>query len=323
VKRREFIVAFVMAQLAVSPQGETQQTDGKLPRIGLLFGVRSENSDALIEGLRMAGHTDGQNVVLETRFQGMSPERIDELANELVALKCNVIFAADPYAIRGVMKASKSVPIVGIDLETDPVANGWAQSLARPGGNLTGFFLDIPEMGGKLIEFARDVIPDLTRLGVVWDEAIGVMQFSATETAARALGVTTISLPTRRLEEISDGLERAARARTQCIIVLSSPLFFRWRSQIVDLALQQRLPTISVLTSFPKVGGLLAYGPNLPAMFIRAATYIDRILSGTKPGDLPIQRPSKFTLAINAKSASTLGLSIPESLLSRADEVIE
>jgi ABC-type uncharacterized transport system substrate-binding protein len=179
-------------------------------------------------------------------------------------------------------------------------------------------------LGGKLVEFAREVVPALSRLAVLWDTTIGDTQFRATEAAAaHAAGVTLYRLPIQRAEEIAEALERAAREQTQCVIVLSSPLFFKQRSQIADLALQRGLPVVSLFTSFPKVGGLLAYGPNVASMFTQAARYIDRILSGAKPADLPIERPSKFELVINLKTAKALGITIPQSLLTRADEVIE
>ncbi|HEX6442971.1 MAG TPA: ABC transporter substrate-binding protein [Stellaceae bacterium] len=323
MRRREFIAVLVTAQLALQQCANAEGADAKLPRIGILLIAPSENSDALIDGLRKAGYLDGQNVLLEKRFHGTSLHRIDEFASELAALECRLIFAASPYAIRAATKATRTIPIVGVDLETDPVASGWAQSLARPGGNLTGVFLDIPELGGKLVDFAREVVPGLSRLGVLWDAAIGSAQIDATEAAARTAGLTLNSLPIRDAEQIKAEFDRAAGDRTQCVLVLSSPLFFRQRSQIAELALDNRLPTVSLLTSVPKVGGLLGYGPNLASMFGRAASHIDRIIRGAKPGDLPIERPSKFELIINVKSAHALGLDIPEPLLARADEVIE
>jgi ABC-type uncharacterized transport system substrate-binding protein len=322
MKRRDFI-ALLGGAAAWPLTARAQQPAQKLPRIGSIQTFQNENTEAFSHGLREAGYVDGQNVVLDTRFHRGALDRIDEFAEELVVLKCSVIFAAAPYAIQAAMKRTSTIPIVGIDLETDPVASGWAKSFARPGGNLTGLFLDIPELAGKQIELLKEAVPTVTRLAVIWDATIGSVQFRATETAARPSGVALHSYPIRSVEDIKDGIERAAREQANGLIVLTSPLIFNQRSQIADLALKTRLPAISLFNSFPKVGGLMAYGPNLASMFKRAASYVDRILSGAKPGELPIERPTKFELVINLKTAKGLGLTIPESFLLRADELIE
>jgi len=322
MKRRAFIR--LLGGAAAWPLvARAQQPAEKLARIGSIQNFRNENFEAFIQGLREAGYVDGQNMLLETQFYAGVLDRIDEFTSELVALKCSVILATAPYAVQAVMKATSKIPIVGIDLESDPVANGWVKSLARPGGNLTGFFLDIPELGGKQIELLKEAVPTVARLAVLWDATIGTVQFGATETAARPSGVTLESFPIRNVEDIKDAIERAARERVHGLVVLTSPLIFNQRSQIADLALKTRLPTISLFNSFPKVGGLMAYGPSLALMFKRAASYVDRILSGANPGELPIERPSKFELVINLKTAGALGLTVPPTLLARADEVIE
>ncbi len=201
------------------------------------------------------------------------------------------------------------------------MAIGWAGSIGRPGGNLTGFFLDLPELGGKQIELLKETVPSLYSLAVLWDSTIGLVQFRATEAAARTAGMTLLSLPIQRLEDFTGAFDRAARERVHGVVVLSSPLIFGQRLEIVGLALKGRLPTISVFTIFPRSGGLMAYGPNFIDMFKRAATYVDRILKGAKAGDMPIERPSKFDLVVNLKTA--IGLEVPATLLARADEVIE
>jgi putative ABC transport system substrate-binding protein len=323
MRRREFITLLCGAAVAWPLAARAQQLAGKLPRVGIIHTSQSENDEAFEQGLREAGYVDGQNMVLETRFHRGVLDRIDEFASELVALKCSVIVATAPYGIRAVMKATSTIPIVGLDLESDPVASGWAKSLARPGGNLTGFFLDIPEFGGKQIELLRETVPTAADVAVLWDATIGAIQFHATELAARASGVALQSLPIRGVEDIKDAIERAARARVHGLVILTSPLIFNQRSQIADLALQARLPTISVFNSFPKVGGLMAYGPNLPSMFKQAAGYVARILAGAKADELPIERPSKFELIINLKTAKALGLDVPWFVQQRADELIE
>lgn len=322
MRRREMITLLGTAaawQLAARAQQQT----GKLPRIGSILTEPSELVEALSQGLREAGYVDGQNIALDTRYHHGSLERVDEFARELVALKCGVIVAGSPYAIRAVLKETNTIPSVGIDLESDPVANGWVKSLARPGRNLTGLFLDIPELGGKQIELLKNVVPTLTRLDVLWDAVIGTLQFQAIETSARSSGVTLESFPIRTAEEINNAFERAAQRRVDGMMILTSPLIFNQRSQIADLALKARLPTINGFNLYPKAGGLMAYGPNFPSMFKRAASYVDRILSGANPGELPIERPTKFELVINLKTAKALDVQVPWQLQQLADEVIE
>src|SRR5262249_1737220 len=235
LKRREFITLLGGAA-AWSLAARAQQPAGKLPRIGTIQNFQNENFEAFVQGLREAGYVDGQNIFLETRFYGGEIGRIDEFARDLVALKCNVILATSPYAIRVVRNATSTIPIVGIDLETDPVASGWVKSLARPGGNFTGLFLDIPELGGKQLELLKEAVPTVRVLGVLWDATIGTDQFRATQTAARLFGVTLESFPIRSVEDIKDAVERAGREQMHGLVALTSPLIFNQRSQIADLA---------------------------------------------------------------------------------------
>jgi putative ABC transport system substrate-binding protein len=323
LRRRQFVTLLGGAVVSWPLAARAQQTLGKLPRIGVIHNVRSENSAAFEQGLREAGYVDGQNMVLEARFPGAAVDRLDEVARELVALKCSVIFASNPYSIRAATKATSTIPIVGVDLESDPIASGLAKSLARPGGNFTGFFLDLPELGGKQIELLMEAVPKLSRLAVLWDATIGTVQFHATQMAPRPAGVTLQSLPIKQVEDIHGAVEEAVREQVQGLVVLSSPLIFLQRSQIADTALSARLPAINLFNTFPKVGGLMAYGPDFPSIFTHAAGYVARILAGANPGELPIQRPTKFVLIINLKTAKALGLTVPDKLLALADEVIE
>jgi putative ABC transport system substrate-binding protein len=326
MRRREFITVLGGAAAAWPLTGRAQQPAQELRRIGAIHIIQSENSEAFVQGLREAGLVDGENMVLDARFYGGSGsvlDRYDEYARELVALKCSVIFASNPYAIRALLKATTTIPTVGIDLESDPVASGLAKSLARPGGNFTGFFLDIPELGGKQIELLREAVRTVSRLAVLWDATIGAVQFHATEMAARSAGVVLQSLPIRRPEDVNEVFERTVREQAQAMVILSSPLIFAERAHIADLALKTRLPTISLFNSFPEFGGLMAYGPDFPSIFRQAAGYVSRIFAGAKPAELPIQRPTKFELVINVKTAQAVGLTMPEALLVRADKVIE
>jgi putative tryptophan/tyrosine transport system substrate-binding protein len=310
MRRREFIT--LLGSPIVWPiTAHAQQSVDRLPRIGVIQTSRSENHEAFLQGLRDAGYVDGQNVLLEVRFHEGALDLLEEQAREVVALKCIAIFASNPYAIRAATKATSTIPIVGIDLESDPVADGLVKSVSRPGGNFTGFFLDIPELGGKQIELLMEAVPTVSRLAVLWDANIGTIQFHATEMAPRPAGITLQSLPIRRVEDINEAIEQAARERVHGVVVLSSPLIFLQRPLIASMALKARLPTINLVNSFPRVGGLMAYGPDFPSLFRQAAGYIGRILGGANPGELPIQRPTKFELVINLRTAKALGIDIP------------
>jgi putative ABC transport system substrate-binding protein len=323
VRRREFITLLGGAAAAWPLAAHAQRQSGRVPRIGVLNRNRSEGLVAFIQGLSDVGYIDGQNAHIEIRIYETMLDRLAELANELVMLKCDVILAAAPYAIDAATRATSTIPIVGIDLESDPVASGWAKSLGRPGSNFTGLFLDLPELSGKQIELLKEAVPTLSHLGVLWDSTIGEVQFHATEAAALAAGVTLRSLPIQSPDDFKGAFDLAAREQINGAVVLSSPLIFGERLQIAGWALKARLPTISLFTLFPGSGGLMAYGPNLPDMYKRAATYVDRILRGATAGELPIERPSRFELVINLKTAKALDLEVPWTLLMRADEVIE
>jgi ABC-type uncharacterized transport system substrate-binding protein len=322
MRRREFL-SILIASGTWPLAAKAQQSSAELPRICSLHTARNENSEGFFRGLREAGLVDGQNVRIDARFHGTALDQLDEVVRELVTLKCRVIFASNPYAIQAVMKATKTIPIVGVDLESDPVANGLVNSVARPGGNFTGFFLDIPELGGKQIDLLIEAVPAVSRLAVLWDATIGEIQFRATEKAPRPAGIVLQSLPIRREQDINEAIQKATRDQANGLVVLSSPLIYQHRSQIGSIALNARLPTISLFNTFPKQGGLMAYGPDFPAIYTQAAGYVARILAGANPAELPIQRPTKFELVINLKTARALGLTIPEKLLVRADEVIE
>jgi ABC-type uncharacterized transport system substrate-binding protein len=320
--RRAFITV-VGGSILVAPLAVDAEQADKVPRIGFLQRARNENVGVFMLALREAGYIDGQNAVVETRIYEGTLDQIPQFAQELVALKCDVIVAAAPYAIGATMKATSSIPIVGIDLESDPVASGWATSISRPGRNLTGLFLDLPELGGKQIQLLKEAVPKLSRVAVLWDSAIGEVQFRATEAVGHAAGFRVQSLPIQRLGDFQNAFAQAVREQSNGVVVLSSPLINEQRSQIANLALRNRLPTIGLFTSFPASGTLMAYGPSLQELYKRAPSYVDKILKGAKPGELPIERPTKFELVINLKTAKALGLTIPHSLLLRADQVIE
>jgi putative ABC transport system substrate-binding protein len=280
---------------------------------------------AFLTGLQEAGYAQGKDVHVESRYAHGDLNRLPALARELAALQVAAIVTSNPYTTRAAREASSTVPIiVALDYETDPVASGWIASIARPGGNLTGFFLEQPEMSGKLLQLLKEGVPSLTKAAVLWDETIGRDQLDATVGAARAVGLTLKPLSVRRAQDLTGAFGTAARERVTGLVVLTSPLLSLNRARIAELALKHRLPGITLFTNFPAFGFLMAYGPNQPDAFRRAASqYVARILNGARPAELPVQRPEKFDLVINLKTAKALRLTIPPSLLLRADQVIE
>ena len=220
-------------------------------------------------------------------------------------------------------KQTSSIPIVAHDLESDPVAKGWVKSLARPGGNMTGFFLDIPEMSGKQVGLLREVLPHLSRLAILGVPGLNALQFAATEAAAKAVGVEAEILEARSYDDFAAAIGATRTKHIEVGVLLSSPLVYSHSKQIAELALAKRLPFICLFPEFAKLGGFMAYGSNLDDEFRRCGGYVGRILHGAKPSDLPIQRPEKFYLVINLKTAEALGVSVPHALLATADEVVE
>jgi len=322
MRRREFIS--VIVGTAAWPLGALAQQE-VMPVIGFLqegSGVPHLLA-AFREGLAEAGYVEGKNLAIEYRYSKDRPKLLPEAAGDLVRLNVNVIFAAAPFAIAAARNATNSIPIVAVDLESDPLATGYVKSLARPGGNLTGMFLDIPELSGKQAGLLKEIVPRLSRIAIIGIPGLNTLQFAATETAARAFAVKAEIMEVRVLDDFEAALEAARTRHVEAGILLSSPLVFRSSKQIGELAIAQRLPLISLFAEFPKVGGLLAYGPNVGELYRRCGDYVAKILHGAKPSDLPIQRPERFDLVINLKTAAALGLDVPSQLQQLADEVIE
>ncbi len=235
-----------------------------------------------------------------------------------------VLVVTSTHGVSAARRRTRTVPIVAIDLETDPVASGLVASLARPGGNVTGFFLDVPEMSGKLVQLLKEAVPRATRVvAVLWDAAIARPQFEATGQAARAAGITVHSAPVRQADDLGGAVERAVRDLARALIALSAPLMRLYQPRIDELALRHRLPSVTLFPLLADGHGLMSYGPDLDDMFRRSAAYVDQILKGVPAGDLPVQRPARFHLAINLRTARTLGLTVPQVLLLRADRVID
>jgi putative ABC transport system substrate-binding protein len=246
-----------------------------------------------------------------------------EAARDLVRLSVNIIFATTPEAVAAATNATTSIPVVALDLENDPLAKGYVKSLARPGGNMTGMFLDIPELSGKQVGLLKEIVPRLSRIAIFGIPGLNAAQFAATKTATQALRLEAEVMEVRVADDFEHALEAARTKHVEAGILLSSPLVFASSKQIGDLAIAKRLPLISLFGEFPKVGGFMAYGPNVSELMRRCGVYVGKILHGAKPSDLPIQRPERFDLVINLKTAEALGLSVPAVLLATADEVIE
>jgi len=314
--------------LCVAPLAAAQEA-GKVWRIGFLTsgGCPDESSAAglmLFEGLRARGYVVGKTVVFECRRSDEGrEERFRELAAELVRLKVDLIIGISSAATRALRPTTKTIPIVALDLETDPVGSGLAASLARPGGNITGVFLDAPEMNGKRLQLLKEAAPWLSRVAALSDATMDAVPLKAMETAARSLNLRLQTVEIRSPKDFDAAFRTVAREHAGGIVVLESPLTRLHQKKIVDLALKAGLPTIARDPLFAQAGGLMSYGPDVRQLFQQLASFVDRILKGAPPGQLPIERPIRFYLVVNLKTAKALGLQIPPALLLQADQVID
>jgi putative tryptophan/tyrosine transport system substrate-binding protein len=330
MERRRFIEVIAGGLLAAPLAAEAQQA-AKVPRIGFLSLNLAPNPhlhEAFRRGLRELGYVEGRNVVIEIRDAEGKPERLPALAAELVALKVDVIVTGGgtPAALAA-KQATKTIPIVFASAP-DPVTDGLVTSLARPGGNVTGSSNLNPELVGKCLEQLKQAAPRVSRVAVLWqpgfiNERTDKDMLKAADVAAQALGVRLQVVEARGPTDIDRALSKMTMARAGALTVLPSAMLFTERRRLVDLAAKNRLPAMYPQREFVDAGGLMAYGPNLADLFRRAATYVDKILKGAKPGDLPVEQPTKFELVINLKTAKALGLTIPPSVLGRADQIIE
>jgi putative tryptophan/tyrosine transport system substrate-binding protein len=330
ITRRVFVGSLAGGLLATSAAAEAQQA-AKVPRIGYLTGSLAANPhlpEAFRQGLRDLGYVEDRNVVIEYRSAEGKLERLPALAAELVALKVDVIVAAaGTVTALAARQATGTLPIVFIGAG-DPVSAGLVTSLARPGGNLTGLSALSPELVGKCLELLKQVVPGVSRIAFLWQAGVTPERMEReilkeADVAARALGVQLQVVQVRGPADIDKAFSDMTRARAGALTVFSTPMFSGERKRLVDLAAKNRLPTMFSFRGYVDAGGLMAYGPNLADLARRAATYVDKILKGAKPGDLPVEQPTKFELVINLKTAKALGLTIPPSLLGRADEVVQ
>jgi putative tryptophan/tyrosine transport system substrate-binding protein len=329
MQRREFIKALGGVALAWPLKADAQPS-GKLFRIGFFSSGAAAAQGGpgtaryYVEALRGLGWIEGKNVVFEYRYAENHPDRLADMAAELVHLKVDVIVAGGTLAPLAAKRATSTIPIVMANAG-DPLGSGLVSSLAYPGGNVTGLSLMAPDLGGKRLELLKELLPGLSRAAVVWNAAnpYAANVFRETERAARKLAIDIQSLEVRGPDDFDTAFEAARAQHPEGLITIEDPLTIDNRKQIVDFAARNRLPAIHGVREFVEAGGLIAYGANLVDLARRAATYVDKILRGAKPADLPVQQPTKFEMVINLKTAKALGLELPPTLLARADEVIE
>ena len=280
---------------------------------------------AFRDGLRELGYVEGKNLQLEVRWGEGKLERLATLADELVQAKVEVIVAATSPSVVAARQATQTLPIV-MPVSSDPVGDGLVASLARPGGNITGLSLMAPELGRKRLQLLQETFPKVSRaVAVLWNPAyVGMLaRFEQAQVAAPAVGLTVRSVEVRDTHELEVAFEAIIREHPDGLLLLADPFTFSQRARIVEFGAEQRLPVIYESSDFVDVGGLISYGPNINDMYRRSATYVDKILRGAKPADLPIEQPTKFELVINMRAAKALGITFPESILLRADRVIE
>jgi putative ABC transport system substrate-binding protein len=323
VNRRALIAA--LGAVLVTPLPSRAQTAGNQTRVGMLGSTRIAPAlyDMFKRGLGELGYVDRQNILIVESDAGDVPTRLPALAAELVRTKVNAIFVRGPVALAAAAKATKTIPIVAIDLESDPVALGYAKTLAEPGGNVTGVFLDLPEVSAKQLQLFREIVPGMRRVALVGDSSGNAAQLQATERAAATFGIQVRMFGARTAPELDSALDGARGSHADGVIIFSSPTVFSHRARLAVIGRDLRLATVSLFTEFAEAGGLLAYGPSLRESFRRCGLFVGKVLKGAKLGNLPIERPEKFELVINLKTARALGLTIPPSLLARADQVIE
>jgi putative tryptophan/tyrosine transport system substrate-binding protein len=324
MNRRRFITLLGGAA-AAWPLAARAQQSGKLPTIGFLVpGTWSQRVAAFVQRLRELGWTEGRNVAIEYRWPEGRNDRVAEIAVELVQIKVDVIVTTGTPAALAAKQATSAIPIV-FAAAADPVGTGLVASLARPGGNVTGLSLQQADLAGKRLELLREVIPAVRRLAILANvgNPNAVPEMGEVRAAARTLGLEVAVFEIRRTEDIAPAFEALIKDRSEALYVVGDPLLTTNRIRLNTLALGARLPTSYANRESVEVGGLMSYGPNFLDLFRRAAEYADKILRGAKPADLPVEQPNKFDLVINLVAAKALGLTVPPTLLTRADEVIE
>ena len=332
MRRREFI-KLVGGAAAAWPLSVNAQPSAKIPRIGLMVtgSLQSPEArvqlDAFRQGLRQLGYTEGRNIAIEYRGADGRIERFPNLAAELVRLEVDLIFAANTRAALAARQATSTIPIVSAVMG-DPVEDGLVASLAQPGGNVTGLTFLAPELTAKRMQLLKDALPNVSRVAALWHPgAYGERtmddMLKATESAAQTLGVQLQLIEVRAAGELERAFSTMMKERAEALFLFPTPMLFLARRRIIELAATNRLPSVSQAREFVELGGLIAYGANINDLFRRSTVYVDKILKGAKPADLPVEQPTRFELVINLKTAKTLGIDMPLALMIRADEMIE
>ncbi len=329
MERRTFLATLAGGLLAAPLAAEAQPRE-KVPRVGYLSPgsssdpARRRRFEAFRQGLRELGYVEGQNIAIESRWAEGKYDRYSALAADLVRLKVDVIVAVGGRATQDAQQATRTIPIV-MSVVIDPVGSGLVASLARPGGNVTGLTIMASDLIGKQLELLKEVVPKVSRVALLWNPANpgSAPQLRQAEAAARALGVRLQPLEARGPQEIDSAFAAMTRERAGALLILPDAIFGNQRRQIAELAAKRRLPSLLGVGEYAEAGGLMTYSANNLDLERRAATFVDKILKGAKPADLPVEQPAKFELVINLRTAKAIGLTIPQSLLRRADEVIQ
>lgn len=327
MRRHAIALVFALAFGLALGHSASAQEKKTLPRIGFLGTVSpsviAARTDAFRQGLRDLGYREGENILIEYRWAEGNLDRVPERAAQLARLKVDVIVTTGPPATRVAKVTTASIPIV-MAFDTDPVRNGFVASLARPGGNITGLSALFPELTGKRLELLKEIVPRLGQIVVLGQstEPANAQTLRETELAAGALGVKLHYIDVVSSKDITSAIQDAARQRADAILVLAGYVFNSQPRQLADLAIKYRLPSVYQGSEYVKAGGLMSYGTNIAELFRRAATYVDKILKGAKPADLPVEQPKKFEFVVNLKTAKQIGLTIPPNVLARADKVI-
>ena len=327
MKRRTFVAGLAVA--AGLPSVALAQAATSVPEVALFYTgplVSAEARARMVrDDLAAEGFVDGKSFAVSITVADNNSDELPRLATSLVRPSVKVILAIGPGAVKAAQAATTTIPIVAVDLETDPVREGLAQSLAHPGGNLTGLFFDFPEFSGKLLELLAEAQPGLTRVAALWDPGSGSVQIEAAQAAASARGMTLQVLKVDDLAKLADALAAAQTGQAQGLLVLSSPLFssISGIKPVAEQATSHRLAGIALFPEFAQNGGLIGYGPSVDDLYHQASELIAKVLRGEKAADLPLERPSRFRLIVNLKAAKQLAIQLPASLVARADDVIE
>jgi putative ABC transport system substrate-binding protein len=323
MRRRDFI-ALVSSGVAALPLGAFAQDATKVWRVGFIAHGHESFYDALFEGLREYGYEEGRNLIVERRYARGQVERFKDFAAEMVRLNVDVVILCTTLATFAIKNATKTILIVHLNA-IDPLNTGFIASLARPGGNLTGGAQLTAEASAKRLQILKGVVPGLSRVAGLWNPGNPALVFSwkETQSAARALGLTLQSHEVQGPKEFASAFAMIAEERPDALLVVQDAVTMQQRNEIIDFAVQQRLPSMFQEKGWAVAGGLMSYGENLPSMYRRAAYFVDKIFKGTKPGDLPVEQAAKFDLVLNLRTAKAIGVTMPDSILVLADEVIE